>query len=197
MSQSARFARLTRTTRETAVTVETDLDAAAAPRIATNLPLFSHFLQALGTHGRWSLAVDATGDIEVDPHHLVEDVGIVLGQCVRQALGERRGIARFGQRYLPMDEALVLCALDVSGRGQLYWAGPFPDRPVNGVSAEVWPEFFRAFAAQAGITLHLRCVSGDNAHHVYEAAFKALGQALCEAVKTVAGTDIPSTKGVI
>lgn len=193
----SRTASISRATRETTVTVSVDLDEARDPRISTNLPLFSHFLQALGTHGQWGLTVDAQGDVEVDPHHLVEDVGIVLGQAVHQALSDRRGIARFGQRYLPMDESLVLCALDISGRGQLYWAGAFPDRPVNGVSAEVWPEFFRAFAAHGGITLHLRCVAGENAHHVYEASFKALARALHEAIQETGGHQIPSTKGVI
>lgn len=187
---------VSRRTAETTVMARVALDRETPLAIRTNLPLFTHFLTAFATHSRLSVTVEASGDIEVDPHHLIEDVGIVLGQAVHQALGDRRGIARFGQRYLPMDEALVLCALDISGRGQLYWAGPFPDRPVNGVSAEVWPEFFRAFAARAGITLHLVCVAGDNAHHVYEAAFKALGRALFEAVQQVS-RDIPSTKGVL
>ena len=192
-----RTAAITRVTKETRVTAELNLDRAGTPAIATNLPLFTHFLTAWAVHGRFGLVVDASGDVDVDPHHLVEDVGIVLGQCVDQALGDRVGIQRFGQRYLPMDEALVLCALDISGRGRLFWAGPFPDRAVNGVAAEVWSEFFHAFAANSRITVHLRCEAGINAHHVYEAAFKALGRALHEAVQASAETGVPSTKGVI
>ncbi|AEJ39101.1 Imidazoleglycerol-phosphate dehydratase [Sulfobacillus acidophilus TPY] len=186
-----------RTTRETSVSVWVSLDRRAEPQISTNLPLFSHFLTALTHHSGLAWRIQAEGDVDVDPHHLIEDVGIVMGQAVAQALGNHAGIRRFGQRYLPMDEALVLCALDISGRGRCYWGGAFPDRPINGVSAEVWPEFFQAFAAQAGITLHLRYIAGENAHHVYEAAFKALGKALSEAVALVPGVGIPSTKGVI
>lgn len=192
-----RQATVQRSTQETTISAWVNLDQAAPPVIRTNLPLFSHFLTAFGTHSRLSVQVEATGDVDVDPHHLVEDVGIVLGQCVDQALGDRRGIQRFGQRYLPMDEALVLAAIDISGRGQLFWSGDFPDRPINGVSSEVWPEFFGAFAANSRMTLHLRYVAGKNAHHVYEASFKALGRALYEAVAPVSDGSVPSTKGVL
>ena len=192
-----RQATVTRNTRETAVTVTVNLDQSGEPAITTNLPLFTHFLTAFAKHSRLTWQCEANGDVEVDPHHLVEDVGIVMGQALRQALGNAADIQRYGQRLLPMDEALVLCAVDISGRGQLYWSGAFPDRAINGVSAEVWPEFFRGFAAAAGITVHLKCLDGENAHHVIEAAFKGLGQAVREAVHPVPGIGIPSTKGVI
>lgn len=192
----SRHALVERVTQETRVRVEVDLDQPRAPEVVTEVPLFTHFLQALGHHGRFALSVEAAGDVAVDPHHLIEDVGIALGAAVRQALGNGAGIRRYGQRWLPMDEALVLVVVDISGRGQCYWDPAFPNRPVGGVAAEVWPEFFRGFARSGGITLHLRLSAGENAHHIYEAAFKGLGQALAEAVAVV-GTTVPSTKGVL
>jgi imidazoleglycerol-phosphate dehydratase len=186
-----------RKTRETEIRVAINLDTEEPLAVDSSLPLFTHFLTALGKHSHLSWQISAQGDIEVDPHHLVEDTGIVMGQSLRQALGDMKGIQRFGQRLLPMDDALILCALDISGRGQLYWSGSFPDRPINGVNAEIWPEFFRAFASHAEITLHLVCHSGLNAHHTYEAAFKALGQSLHEAVQMSGSDDVPSTKGVL
>lgn len=185
-----------RTTRETTIRMTLDLDARGPVSVNTNLPLLTHFVSALATHGQFALTLEATGDVEVDAHHLVEDTGIALGSAMNRALGERQGIARFGQRLLPMDEALVLCALDFSGRGQCYWSPGFPDRAIGLVSSEVWPEFFNGFARTAGATVHMRRVTGDNAHHVYEACFKALGRSIAEAVALVGG-DIPSTKGVL
>ncbi|MCL4494726.1 MAG: imidazoleglycerol-phosphate dehydratase HisB [Firmicutes bacterium] len=186
-----------RKTHETEIRTALNLDVPEPVAVYTQLPLFTHFLAALAKHSHLSWQISGQGDIEVDPHHLIEDTGIVMGQALRGALADMRGIHRFGQRLLPMDDALILCALDISGRGQLYWSGSFPDRPINGVNAEVWPEFFRAFASHAGITLHLVCQAGENAHHTYEAAFKALGQALYEAVQVGPSTDVPSTKGVL
>ncbi len=192
-----RQAEYERITRETAVTAAVHLDSTGPLSFETNLPLFSHFLDAMGKHGHVGWQVQAHGDIEVDPHHLIEDVGIAMGHALLVALGDKAGIVRYGQRYLPMDDALVLCALDISGRGRLYWSGPFPDRDINGINAEVWPEFFGAFAAHSGITLHMHCQAGLNAHHIYEAAFKSLGQALYEAVQIHPQWGIPSTKGVL
>lgn len=192
----ARQARIQRTTRETAVELALDLDRPGELEIATNLPILTHFLSALALHSGFSLTVSAHGDVEVDAHHLVEDVGIVLGRGIREALGDRRGIARFGQRLLPMDEALVLCAIDFSGRGQCFWSGAFPERAIGSVGSEVWPEFFNGFARAAEATVHLRWMEGVNAHHVYEACFKALGRALAEAVQRT-GRDLPSTKGML
>ncbi|MHB1610925.1 MAG: imidazoleglycerol-phosphate dehydratase HisB [Sulfobacillus sp.] len=184
-----------RQTRETKISITLRLDTPdTASVIETNLPLFTHFLTALTFYSGLYWDIHALGDVEVDPHHLVEDVGIAMGQALDQALGDRTGILRFGQQYLPMDEALVLCVLDFSGRGQLYWQGSFPDRPINGISSEIWPEFFNGLARHARMTLHLRYLEGINAHHVYEAAFKALGRALSQAVTTV-DNRMPSTKG--
>ncbi len=192
-----RIAKVSRRTRETEVTVELLLDPPSPHyAIETDLPLFTHFLSAFAQHGQLGLTVVGHGDIAVDPHHLVEDVGIVLGDALREALGDAHGIHRFGQRHLPMDEALVLVALDISGRGQLFWRGPFPDRAINGVGSEVWPEFFKGFAQHAGVTLHVVAESGENAHHMIEAAFKGLGRALWEATR-VAGAHVPSTEGLL
>lgn len=193
----SRQVKLSRSTKETSISLAVNLDAFDEPQIDTDLPLLTHFLTAFAFHGRFGVHLKAEGDIGVDPHHLVEDVGLVLGQAFYEALGDRRDIKRFGQRYLPMDEALVLCALDLSGRGQCYWGPGFPDRNINGVSAEVWPEFFHAFARRSATTLHLRFVSGDNAHHVYEATFKAFGRALAEAVAPFDTGGVGSTKGVL
>ncbi|MDA8205292.1 MAG: imidazoleglycerol-phosphate dehydratase HisB [Thermaerobacter sp.] len=191
-----RAARVERKTRETAILLHINLDQAAEPRIETNLPLFTHFFTAFATHSGFAVELQAHGDVEVDAHHLVEDVGIVLGQAVKQALGDKRGIFRFGQRLLPMDDALVLCALDISGRGQCFWSPGFPDRAIGSTPAEVWPEFFHGFARTAGVTLHMRYLAGDNAHHIYEASFKGFGRALAEAVRLV-GEALPSTKGLL
>lgn len=192
-----RNADITRHTRETQIHCKLCLDEPAHAVITTNHPLFTHFLTALAQHSGFRLELSAEGDVEVDPHHLIEDVGIVLGQALDQALADRSGITRYGQRWLPMDEALVLTVVDFSGRGQLYWHGPFPDRPVNGVAPEVWPEFFNGLARHAKATLHVRCVAGVNAHHVYEAAFKGLGRALAEAASLTASPSVPSTKGTL
>lgn len=194
---NSRKAEVDRITAETSIRLALDLDGPPAQTIHTNLPLFSHYFSALAKNTGWRIDLEAEGDVEVDPHHLVEDVGIALGHAVDQALGDRSGIGRYGQRWLPMDEALVLVVLDFSGRGQLYWQGAFPDRPVGGVSAEVWPEFFNGFARWANATLHVRCEAGVNAHHIYEAAFKGLGRALDEAVAKSGRAGIPSTKGTL
>ncbi len=191
-----RTAKIDRVTKETSVHLSLNLDGPSETAIETNIPLLTHFISALALHGRLGMTLSATGDIEVDAHHLVEDVGITLGLALNQALGDNRGIARFGQRLLPMDDALVLCALDISGRGQCYWWGAFPEQAIGTIGAEVWPEFFRGFARSAGVTLHMRHLAGINAHHVYEASFKGLGQALKEAVQKT-GDNLPSTKGML
>ena len=193
----ARQARIERSTRETAIALTLDLDSPDEPRIDTNLPLLSHFLSAMALHSGFAVEISAHGDVDVDAHHLVEDVGIVWGEAIREALGDCRSIARFGQRLLPMDDALVLCAVDISGRGQCYWTGAFPDRAIGTIGAEVWPEFFHGFARAAAVTLHMRYLHGDNAHHVYEACFKGFGRALAEAVRQTGRDLLPSTKGVL
>ena len=186
-----------RTTKETDISVEIDLDGTGSSDVDTGVPFFDHMLDAFARHGLFDLKVRARGDIEVDAHHTVEDVGIVLGSAVARALGDKRGINRFGQRYVPMDEALVLAVIDISGRGQLHFEADLPFGCVGAFDTQLAREFFIAFAANAGITLHLRQVAGDNVHHLIEAMFKACGRALCEAVSLnarIAG-ELPSTKG--
>ncbi|MDO4290502.1 MAG: imidazoleglycerol-phosphate dehydratase HisB [Eggerthellaceae bacterium] len=195
----ARTATVTRTTKETDITVTIDLDGTGAVDAHTGLGFFDHMLDAFGRHGMFDLTVRAEGDLHVDGHHTVEDTGIVLGQAIASALGDKRGIARFGSQLLPMDEALMLCALDISGRGALYWDVELPFGMVGDFDTQLAREFFIALAANAGLTLHLREIAGDNAHHVIEAAFKACGRALraaCEKDERV-GNALPSTKGAL
>jgi len=191
-----RSATITRATRETDITVTVDLDGRGETSIETGVAFFDHMLDAFGRHGLFSLAVRATGDLEIDAHHTVEDVGIVMGAAVSEALADKAGITRFGSSAMPMDEALVLAAVDISGRGQLHWAVGLPIEIIGTFDTTLAKEFLVAFAANAGITLHVRSLAGDNAHHILEAAFKAVARALKDAVAIdprVAG--VPSTKG--
>lgn len=191
-----RHAARRRTTRETDVSVELCLDGRGSASVGTGVPFLDHMLDALARHGLFDLEVRASGDTAVDDHHTVEDVGIVLGGVVRDALGDMKGIARYGSAAVPMDEALVLCAIDVSGRGQAHVDLRFPVERIGTFDVQLVKEFLIAFAANAGITLHVRQLAGENAHHIAEAAFKALARALMEAVRIdprVAG--VPSTKG--
>ncbi len=191
-----RHAARRRTTRETDVSVELCLDGRGSASVGTGVPFLDHMLDALARHGLLDLEVRASGDTAVDDHHTVEDVGIVLGGVVRDALGDMRGIARYGSAAVPMDEALVLCAIDVSGRGQAHVDLRFPVERIGTFDVQLVKEFLIAFAANAGVTLHVRQLAGENAHHIAEAAFKALARALMEAVRIdprVAG--VPSTKG--
>ena len=195
----AREATITRTTAETAITVTVNLDGTGRADLSTGIGFFDHMLSAFARHSRMDLAVSVAGDLEVDGHHSVEDTGIVLGQALGAALGDKAGIARFGSAFVPMDEALVLAALDISGRGQLHWAVDVPFGMVGDFDTQLAREFFIALAANAGITLHMRQLAGDNVHHILEAAFKACGRALREAV-TIDGAlagEVPSTKGVL
>lgn len=195
----AREATITRTTAETAITVTVNLDGTGRADLSTGIGFFDHMLSAFARHSRMDLAVSVAGDLEVDGHHSVEDTGIVLGQALGAALGDKAGIARFGSAFVPMDEALVLAALDISGRGQLHWAVEVPFGMVGDFDTQLAREFFIALAANAGITLHMRQLAGDNVHHILEAAFKACGRALREAVAidgALAG-EVPSTKGVL
>jgi len=192
-----RRATIARRTAETDIRVTLDLDGSGAGAIATGVGFFDHMLTALARHGMLDLEVAAKGDLHIDDHHTVEDVGIVLGQAVRQALGDKRGIRRFGQCLLPMDEALAEAAIDISGRPFLAWSVPFARPKIGTFDTELVEEFFRAFAFNAGITLHVTLKAGTNAHHVAEACFKAVARALrmaTEADPRAAGA-IPSTKG--
>ena len=192
----ARTAEVTRKTGETDITVRLDLDGTGICDIDTGVPFFDHMLNAFGRHGLFDLTVCATGDTEVDDHHTVEDTGIVLGQAFAQALGDKAGIRRFSDVAVPMDETLVMAAVDISGRGQAYCELPVPTQRVGTFDTELAVEFFYAFARDARCSLHVREIVGGNSHHIIEAAFKAVGRCMryaCELDPRVQG--IPSTKG--
>lgn len=194
-----RIGRVERTTKETDIAIAIDLDGAGSTDVDTGIGFFDHMLTAFGRHGLFDLSVEVKGDLEVDGHHSVEDAGIVLGRVFAQALGDKRGIRRFGSVALPMDETLVLAACDLSGRGQLHWDVPVPPVMLGAFDASLAKEFFIAFAANAGVTLHVRLLSGENAHHIVEACFKAVARALREAVEPDPrlGDELPSTKGAL
>jgi imidazoleglycerol-phosphate dehydratase len=191
-----RSATITRTTGETDITVEWRLDGAGTTDVATGVPFFDHMLDAFGRHSLSDLTVRATGDLTVDAHHTVEDVGICMGRALAEALGDKAGIARFGDAVIPMDEALVMAAVDVSGRPHLAYDVSLPIEVIGTFDTTLAEEFLRALAINAGITLHVRSLSGVNAHHIVEASFKAVARALASAVALdprVKG--VPSTKG--
>ena len=191
-----RKATVSRKTGETDIQVTLDLDGTGKVDVSTGVPFFDHMLSAFGRHGLFDLTVRAVGDVEVDAHHTVEDTGIVLGQAFREALGDKSGISRFSDVAIPMDEALVMAAVDVSGRGELFWAVPISAERVGTFDTELGHEFFAGLARDAGATLHVREIAGENAHHILEACFKAAGRALrkaCEPDPRVTG--VPSTKG--
>jgi imidazoleglycerol-phosphate dehydratase len=192
----ARTSTIERTTGETRIRVELDLDGSGATSAVTGVPFFDHMLDAFGRHGGFDLKVDAKGDVEVDAHHTVEDVGIVLGSAFSEALGDKAGITRFGDACIPMDEALVLAAVDISGRGQLHYEVELPIEIIGTFDTTLAKEFLIAFATNAGVTLHVRSFAGQNSHHIIEAAFKATARALREAVALDARVSgVPSTKG--
>lgn len=191
-----RRAEVSRSTKETQISVALCLDGTGAASIDTPVPFFNHMLDAFARHSLLDVRVEAEGDVDVDDHHTVEDVGIVLGDAVFQALGGKAGIRRFGEAVVPMDEALVLCALDISGRGQAFFEVPFQTETVGSFDTQLVKEFFIAFAREAGITLHVRLLAGENSHHVAEACFKACARALRMAVESDPRvTGVPSTKG--
>ena len=194
-----RNANIVRKTSETDIALGLELDGAAACDIDTGCGFLDHMLELFARHGRFGLAVKCVGDTRVDDHHTVEDVGIALGQAFDKALGDRRGVSRYGQRLLPMDEALALVAVDLSGRGLLAYRAELPSRQVKSFDSELVKEFFIAFAREARLTLHIRLICGENTHHSIEAMFKGFGRAMREAVSidpALAG-EIPSTKGTL
>lgn len=190
-----RTSEINRKTAETDISLRLDLESTGS-EISTGIGFFDHMLTLFARHAGVSLSVKCVGDTEVDFHHSVEDVGICLGLAFKEALGDKRGIARYGQCILPMDEALVYTALDISGRGLSICNFEFPSEKIGDFDAELVAEFFSAFARCAEITLHVNEVYGDNSHHIAEAAFKGFARALKQAIEIV-GDDIPSTKGVL
>lgn len=195
--EKARVGRAARRTGETDVSVTWNLDGEGVGRIETGLPFFDHLLKAFALHGSFDLEVRASGDLEVEAHHTVEDVGIVMGQALRQALGDAVGIARFGWACLPMDEALVLVSLDLSGRPYLAWDAEVAPRDLGGFHTELAVEFWRALCNHAGLTLHVRKLAGVNTHHVLEVTWKAAARALAQAVgRSGPAGAVPSTKGL-
>ena len=194
-----RTASLTRTTSETDITLTLGLDGSGAADIATGVGFFDHMLTSFARHGLFDLTVRAKGDLHIDCHHTVEDVGIVLGQAFAEAIGDKRGLRRFGQALVPMDEALAEAAVDISGRGFLAWDVAFERDKIGEIDTELFEEFFRALATNALVTLHLSRRAGRNAHHVAEACFKSAARALRMAAEPDprVGDAVPSTKGAL
>ena len=195
----ARQARVERKTKETDIVLHLNIDGTGAAKIQTGIPFFGHMLEAWAKHGLVDLTVDAHGDLEVDLHHTVEDVGIVLGKALREALGDRRGIVRFGSAAIPMDETLVSAAVDISGRPFIVFNVPLNRARVANFDLDLLKDFFRAFAFNAELNLHVNLHYGENLHHIAEAIFKAVGRAVAEATRLdprIAGV-VPSTKGAL
>ncbi len=190
-----RKAEISRKTRETDIYISLDADGGEVV-IDSGIGFFDHMLTALAVHGGMGITVKVKGDLQVDGHHSVEDTGIVLGQAFRKAMGDMKGIARYGTAFIPMDESLGFCSLDISGRPFLVYEAEFSDSRIGEYDSCLTEEFFRAFAFNAGITMHLKCLYGKNDHHKTEALFKAAAHALAEA-KTIKGNEILSTKGVL
>jgi imidazoleglycerol-phosphate dehydratase len=192
-----RKARIERKTKETGIAAEVNLDGTGTYAISTGVGFFDHMLEQLSRHSRIDISLTAKGDLHVDGHHTVEDCGIALGQAVAKALGDKRGIARYAHAYLPMDETLTRTSLDISGRPYLVWRVAFRAQKTGDMDTELFREFFQAFAQNAGITLHIELLYGENAHHIAESCFKGLARALGQAVaiSEKAKDEIPSTKG--
>lgn len=185
-----------RTTKETTIELRLELDGTGQAHASTGIPFFDHMLEQLGKHGGFDLSIDAQGDLDIDTHHTIEDVGIVLGAAFKEALGDKAGVRRFANALVPLDEALVQVAVDLSGRPFLVYEVDPVSEWIGSFDPQLAEEFWRAFVIAAGITLHLRSVSGKNGHHVIEASFKGVARALRDAVK-IEGTGVPSTKGTL
>jgi imidazoleglycerol-phosphate dehydratase len=195
-ASGARSAQAKRATKETTVELALDVDGAGTTTVSTGIPFFDHMLEQLGKHAGFDLEIAATGDLEVDLHHTVEDVGIVLGNALREALGDKRGVRRFANSLVPLDEALVQVALDLSGRPFLVYDVEPVAEWIGTFDPQLAEEFWKGFVDGARVTLHIRSITGKNGHHVIEASFKGVARALRDAVK-VEGTDVPSTKGTL
>ncbi len=194
-----RRAEIRRATAETAITLALDLDGTGRTRIESGIGFLDHMLTALGRHALFDLDIAAKGDLQVDFHHTTEDIGIVLGQALNRAVGDKRGIRRYGQALVPMDEALCEAAIDISGRSFLVWDVRFTRDKIGEMDTELFEEFFRGFSSNAGLSLHVTRRAGHNNHHIAEACFKAVARALREACALDPRTHgvVPSTKGVL
>ena len=194
-----RTAQIQRKTAETDICLSLNLDGSGVSEINTGCGFLNHMLTLFAKHGRFDLNVTCKGDIDVDDHHTVEDIGIALGDAFAQALGEKRGIIRYGNMILPMDEALILCAVDISGRACLCYDLQIPTEKVGSFDTELTEEFYQGFTRRAGLTLHIRQLAGTNSHHIIEGAFKAVARAMraAVAIDTAYADEIPSTKGVL
>jgi len=193
----ARTSSIKRDTRETRIRLDLALEGGEV-RVTTGIPFFDHMLEAFARHGHFGLVLQAQGDLAVDAHHTIEDVGLVLGRALREALGEKRGIRRFGAAYVPMDEALARAVVDLSGRSALAYRVVPPNSVCGGFDSRLFHEFFQALANAAGVTLHLDLLAGAEVHHAFEAIFKAFGRALDQAAAVdPCSTEVPSTKGVL
>ena len=195
---SKRYGEIKRQTAETNISLQLDLDGTGQGKISSGIGFFDHMLNLMTAHGQLDLTLTCQGDLNVDGHHSVEDIGIALGEAFKQAIGDKRGICRYGTFYLPMDESLAFVTLDISGRPFLVYDGGEMALQVGGFDTELTEEFLRAFAMHAGITLHVKILYGTNTHHKIEAIFKALGHAMRQAVSLDPQvTGIPSTKGML
>jgi len=197
MSEAPRRSAVERKTKETQIRVDLVLDGEGVATAGTGMPFFDHMLGQLGKHAGFDLDVRATGDLDVDGHHTVEDVGIALGQALAESLGDKAGIRRFGSCSVPIDEALIDCALDLSGRPYLVHEVPVPAETIGSFDTGLTEDFLQAFATTAQMTLHLRLVSGRSPHHVVESEFKSLARALGDACALTGRSSIPSTKGTL
>ena len=199
IDETRRAAAVERRTSETDILIELDLDGSGRNEITTGLPFFDHMLSQLGRHGGFDLVVRAVGDLQIDAHHTVEDVGIALGEVFAAAIGDKAGVRRFASNRVPLDEALIDVALDLSGRPYLHYEVTFPGQKILGdppFDPQLVEEFWRAFITSAAITLHITSVRGVNTHHLVEATFKGVARALRDAVR-IEGGGVPSTKGVL
>ena len=192
-----RTAKKKRSTKETTVEVQLTVDGSGKADIATGIGFLDHMLELLAHHGSLDLSVKAQGDLHVDFHHTVEDVGLVLGDCLEEALGDKAGVNRFGTAFVPLDEALARVVVDLSGRPYLSWRVHFTSDRVGDFPTELFQDFFRALSDRARLTLHVESLHGDNNHHIIETVFKGFARSLREAVRRTGGSGVPSTKGTL
>jgi len=198
MSSTNRTATIERTTKETSIKLSLDLDGTGKSQLDSGIPFLDHMLEQIARHGLIDLIIDAKGDLEIDAHHTVEDIGICLGEALREAIGDKRGIVRYGHGYVPLDEALSRVVLDLSGRPGMEYNIAFPKETVGGFDIELFKEFFQAVSNHGRITLHIDTIRGNNNHHIIETVFKAFGRALRMAVESDPRVDdVPSTKGAL